>query len=125
MAAPAPAGPPPPDFLSLIQRIPDLDGLDAFQQGIPQSLPNLLAPIQNVETHDGYLPTHEEIDRLLHRAFPGVCEVIVDGQIRSFHDDWQYIPHHPNGWDSFYRSLAQFFITKPYPFTVEPYRYQY
>ena len=62
------------------------------------------------------------IDRLLHGAFPGVCEAIVDGQIRSFHDDWQYIPRRPNRWDSFYRSLAQYFITKPYPFTVEPYR---
>ena len=48
----APAGPPPPNF---IPRILDLDGLDAFQPAIPQSLPNLPAPIQNVETHDGYV----------------------------------------------------------------------
>ena len=48
----APAGPPPPDF---IPRIPDLDGLDAFQPAIPQSLPNFPAPIENVETHDGYV----------------------------------------------------------------------
>lgn len=43
----------PLDFLSSIPRVPDLDGLDAFQEAIPQSLPNLPAPIQNVETHDG------------------------------------------------------------------------
>ena len=62
------------------------------------------------------------IDSSLHRAFPGVCEVIVDGQIRSFHNDWQYISPYPNPWRIFYRSLAQYFITEPYPFTVEPYR---
>ncbi|XP_065616872.1 uncharacterized protein LOC112032860 [Quercus suber] len=70
-------------------------------------------------------PTHEEIDSWLHEAFPGVCEVIVDGQIRSFHSDWLYIPRNTNPWDKFYHSLAQYFITKPYPFTVEPYSYQY
>ncbi|XP_030942542.1 uncharacterized protein LOC115967564 [Quercus lobata] len=75
--------------------------------------------------HGQMHPTHEVIDSLLHGAFPGVCEVIVDEQIRSFHHDWQYIPPNPNRWRSFYRSLAQYFITKPYPFTVEPYRYQY
>ena len=57
MAAPPPAraGPPPRDFLPEIQRIPDLHGLHAFQPDRPQSLPNLPAPIQNVETHDRYV----------------------------------------------------------------------
>ena len=50
----APAGPPPPNFIPQIPRILDLHGLDAFQPAIPQSLPNLPAPIQNVENHDGY-----------------------------------------------------------------------
>ena len=61
---------------------------------------------------------------MLHRAFPGVCEVILDGQIRSSHNDWQciYPNRNPNPWMFFYRRLAQYFITKPYPFTVEPYR---
>ena len=48
----APVGPPPLDSMP---RIPDLHGLDAFQPAIPQSLPNLPAPIQNVETRDEYV----------------------------------------------------------------------
>ena len=51
----APAGPPPPDFLRNIQRIPNLHGLGAFQQGTPEPLRILPAPIPNVETHDGYV----------------------------------------------------------------------
>ena len=42
------AAPPP----SAIQRIPDPDDLEAFKEDPPQSLPNLPAPIQTVETHD-------------------------------------------------------------------------
>ncbi|KAK9988555.1 hypothetical protein SO802_028794 [Lithocarpus litseifolius] len=63
------------------------------------------------------LPTHEDLDRLLHTTFPGVCEAIVDGQIRCNHSAWQTT----GPWRPFYRSLAIYFITKPYPFTVEPY----
>lgn len=49
------AGPPPPDVLSQIPRIPNLRDLAAFQPARPQSLPNLPAPFQNVETHDKYV----------------------------------------------------------------------
>ena len=58
MAAPPPfarkrkmAAPPP----SAIQRITDPDDLEAFKQDPPQSRPNLPAPIQTVDTHDGYV----------------------------------------------------------------------